>query len=270
MFYFFSKTITYLLTPAGWLVTALILAFYTKNARHRRRLIGFTFGIVWVFVSSFLTNELALWWEYPIQKPPSVPTDSTIQVAVLLTGGMANGMKEIPAATPDSTTNRRFLLGREADRAGQALYLYKMRAVEKILISGGSGHLPFQPKPVGDEGQMTAQFLITAGVRANDIVLENKSRNTHENALFSAIMLRQRFHTNRCVVITSAWHMRRAAACFQQEGITVTPFPSSFLSGHRSFAPIEWLLPHEEPFFNAYYLVREVAGYVTYRVMGYI
>ena len=270
MFYFFSKTITYLLTPAGWLVTTLLLAFYTKNTRNRRRLISLAFGIFWIFGNSFLTNELALWWEYPLQKPPSVPADSSMQIAVLLTGAIANGMKEIPAANPDSTTNGRFLLGREADRAGQALYLYKIGVIQKILISGGMGSLPFQPKSVSDEGHIAAQFLITAGVRANDIILESKSRNTHENALFSAPILRQRFHTNRCVVVTSAWHMRRAIACFQKEGIIVTPFPSSFLSGSRSFAPGEWLLPHEEAFFNAYYLVRELVGYVTYKVVGYV
>ncbi|SFC75130.1 YdcF family protein [Spirosoma endophyticum] len=269
MFYFFSKTITYLLTPAGFLVITLLLVFYTKNVRYRRRFIGLSLVVFWLFGNSFLTNELASWWEYPPQKPPAVPADSSVQIAVLLTGGMVNGMKEIPVATPGSTTNGRFLLGREADRAGQALYLYKAGVVQKILISGGMGSLPFQPTPVSDEGHMTAQFLITAGVRSVDIILENKSRNTHENALYSAAVLRQRFHTNRCVVVTSAWHMRRAVACFQKEGVTVSPFPSSFLSGRRSFAPGEWLLPHEEAFFNAYYLVRELVGYVTYKVVGY-
>ena len=268
MFYFFSKTITYLLTPAGWLMTVLLLAFFSKNTRYRRRLVGIALVLFWFSGNSFLTNELALWWEYPIQ-PNLVHADSTTRIAVLLTGGMINGMKEIPVSTHDRTHNDRFLLGHEADRAGQALFLYKTGAVQKILISGGPGDLPFQPKSVSDEGQMTAQFLIIAGVRPGDIVLENKSRNTHENALFTAPLLRQRFRTNQCVLVTSAWHMRRAMACFQKEGILVTPFPSSFLSNRRSFVPGEWLLPHEEAFFDAYYLIRELVGYATYKVVGY-
>ncbi|MBD2753110.1 YdcF family protein [Spirosoma validum] len=265
MFYFFSKTITYLLTPAGWLITALLIAFFTKNARRRRQLIGLALSIFWLFGNSFLVNELALWWEYPIQPTPA---DSSVRVAVLLTGGLVNGIKEIPGDKQQRADC--FLLGREADRAGQALYLYKTGAVQKILISGGSGNLPFQTKSLNDEGQMTAQFLRVAGVRPDDIVLENKSRNTHENALFSAQMLQKTFQTNRCVLVTSALHMNRAVGCFKKEGIAVIPFPSTFLSGRRSFAPGEWLLPNETAFFNAYYLTRELVGYVTYKVMGYM
>ncbi len=269
MFYFFSKTITYLLTPAGWLVTALLFAFFVKKVHYRRRLIGLGLGIFWIFGNSFLMNELALWWEYPIQPNRLAFADSMNRVAVVLTGGMINGQKEIPASAPTRYGTQRFLLGREIDRAGQALYLYKTGAVQKILISGGAGYLPFQSEAVSDEGQMTAQFLIVAGVRPADITLENKSRNTHENALFTATMLRKYFGTNRCVLVTSAWHMRRAIACFQKEGVQVTPFPSSFMSIRRSFSPGDWLLPHEESFFDSYYLIRELVGYVTYKVAGY-
>ncbi|GAB4027261.1 YdcF family protein [Spirosoma koreense] len=268
MFYFFSKTITYLLTPAGWLVAALLMAFFTKRLRLRRQLVGLTLVIFWAFGNSFLMNELAIGWEYPIQANVPASTDSTARVAVLLTGGMVNTMKEIPGNT--KKTEERVLLGREADRAVQALYLYKTGAVQKILISGGTGDLPFQIAAVSDEGQTVARFLAMAGVRPEDILLESKSRNTHENAVYSAQILRKTFRKNRCVLVTSAWHMRRAIACFEKEGIAVDPFPSSFLSGRRSFAPGEWLLPHEEAFFNSYYLIREQVGYLTYKVMGYV
>lgn len=264
MFYFFSKTLNYLLTPAGWLVAVLLLALFTKKPVRRRRLIGVSLGIFWLFGNPVLTNELALQWEYPIQErtPAPVLTNPTVTVAVVLTGGIANTMKDVPDA--------RFLLGREADRAGQALYLYKTGAVRKIMISGGSGDLPFQRKNVSDEGQMTARFLIVAGVRPGDIVLENKSRNTHENAQFSARMLHDRFGTNRCVLVTSASHMRRAVACFQKENVWVTPFPGGFLSSRRSFEPGEYILPREQTFADSFFLVREMVGYVVYWVVGYV
>lgn len=269
MFYFFSKTITYFLTPAGWLVTALLLTLFTKNVRLRRRLVAFSLGVFWLLGNPVLVNELALWWEYPIQPDRAARTDSTEHVAVLLTGAMTNSLKEVPRVAQQRAAPR-YLLGREADRAGQVLYLYKTGAVQKILISGGSEPTSYQPKSVSDEGHVVAQFLIVAGVRPGDIVLENKSRNTQENALFSARLLRQRFHTDRCVLVTSGWHMRRAMACFQKKGVQVTPFPSSFLSTRRSFLPGELLLPREETFFNAYYFIRELVGYVTYKVVGYL
>lgn len=259
MFYFFSKTLYYLLTPAGWLVGALLLAFFTKKERRRRLLIGAGLAVCWLFGNSVLVNELALQWEYA---PRRVPTNSASTVAVLLTGGMANIGKDVP--------DRRFLLGREADRAGQALYLYKAGAVQKILISGGPGDLPFQKKNVMDEGRMTATFLIASGVRPADIVLEGRSRNTHENAQFSARMLHDRFRTNRCVLVTSASHMRRAVACFRKENVQVSPFPGGFLSSRRAFEPGDFILPHEQTFADSFYLTREIVGYVVYWVVGYV
>ncbi len=173
-----------------------------------------------------------------------------------------NTTKDMPDA--------RFLLGREADRAGHALYLYKTGTVRKILISGGPGNLPFRRKTVSDEGQLTARFLIVSGVRPGDIILENKSRNTHENARFTARALRDRFGTNRCILVTSAWHMRRAVACFQHENVQPIPFPGAFLSSRRSFEPGEYILPREQVFTDAYYLIRELVGYVAYWVVGYV
>ena len=269
MFFFFSKTITYFFSPAGWLVTALIIALFTKNDRLRRRLTVFALVVFWLFGNPFLVNELALWWEYPVQPDIAARTDSTERVAVLLTGAMTNSLKEMPLV-PQQRTVPRYLLGREADRAAQVLYLYKTGAIQKILISGGSKPVSFLPISESDEGHVVAKFLVVAGVRPVDIVLEGKSHNTHENALFSAVRLHQQFHTNQCVLVTSGWHMRRAMACFRKQGVQVTPFPSSFLSTRRSFLPGDLFVPREETFFNAYYLVRELVGYVTYRVVGYL
>lgn len=142
--------------------------------------------------------------------------------------------------------------------------------MRKILISGGPGNLPFRRKNVSDEGQLVARFLVVSGVRHGDIVFENKSRNTHENARFTARILRDRFGTNCCVLVTSAWHMRRAVACFQHENVRPIPFPGAFLSSRRSFEPGEYILPREQPFTDSYYVVRELVGNVAYWVVGYV
>lgn len=264
MFFFFSKILNYPLTPAGLLVTIALLAFLTKKSVRRRRLIGIGLGAFWLFGNSALVNELALRWEYPIRHktPAPVLTDSTATVAVVLTGGIINTLKDVPPG--------RFLLGREADRAGQALYLYKTGAVRKILISGGSGDPPFGRKKGNDEGQMTARFLRMAGVRAGDVLLESQSRNTHENARFSARMLRDRFGTSRCVLVTSAAHMRRALACFRKENVQAVPYPSGFLGSHRVMEPGDYVLPREQAFVDSFYLIKESVGYVVYWAMGYL
>lgn len=260
MFFFFSKTLNYLLTPAGWLLAAMVWAFFTRNPIRRRWRIGLAIGLFWLLGNSLLTNELARWWEYP---PSALPRpDSTRSVAVVLTGGTTNSHIDMGDGHPS--------LGSESDRLAQALYLYRRGVVRKILISGGSGSLPLGPSPVTDEGHEGAKFLILAGVRPADVWLENTSRNTRQNALFSGRVLRRQFHTNRCVLVTSAPHMRRAVKCFQKAGVDVLPYPGGFRQAPRSFAVGEWLFPNETAFLDGYHLIREIVGYVVYWGAGYI
>ena len=259
MFYFLSKTLNYLLTPAGWVFITLLWATLTKNHARRKQLVFISLALFWLLGNGFLTNELMNCWEVG---PMPVPASNTRQVAVVLTGGMINSLKAVDPVRP--------ILGHEADRIGQALYLYKTGVVQKIIISGGQGNLPFQTPGFTDEGQMAARFLTMAGVPARDIVLEQKSINTHQNAIYSKEILRQQFSTDRCVLVTSGWHMRRAQACFQKQGITVAPFPTGFLGERLSWSPGNYLLPSERSLHEAFWLLREIVGYVVYKVAGYI
>ncbi|GAA4464462.1 YdcF family protein [Nibrella saemangeumensis] len=260
MFYFLSKTVSYLLTPAGWLLGTLLLALFTRNHTRRRWGVGVALVLFWVLGNGFLTNELALWWE---PEPAVLPTDTRAhnQVAVVLTGGIVNGGKRIVPQHP--------LLAGEADRAGQALYLYKQGLVRKILISGGLGVVMIRPDIVVDEGQSAGEFLRLAGVRPEDILYETKARNTYENALFSAPILREQLQTDRCILVTSANHMRRAEACFRKQGIQVVPYPGNFRGHTRTWSPFSWLFPSEEAFNSAHGLIREFVGMITYKLAGY-
>lgn len=260
MFYFLSKTVSYLLTPAGWLMGTLLMAFFTRNHVRRRWAVGVALVLFWTLGNEFLTNEMALWWE---PRPAALPTDTLAhnRIAVVLTGGMVNVSKRIVPKHP--------MLAGESDRLGQALFLYKSGLVRKILISGGSGTLFLQQEAVGREGQLTAEFLRMAGVPAQDILWESESRNTYENALFSARVLRDRLKTDRCILVTSANHMRRAEACFRKQGIQVVSYPANFQGRGRSWLPGQLLFPREEAFLDAYGIIREIVGMITYKLAGY-
>jgi uncharacterized SAM-binding protein YcdF (DUF218 family) len=263
MFYFLSKTISYFLTPAGWLVGTLAAAWLWP--RYRRRLVGTSLLIFYVLGNSYLIySHVARLWEVhqDVHVPVRATTNMTQTVAVVLTGGMIY-TKLSPA--PD-----RPLLGFQADRLGQALFLYKTGRVQKILISGGETDLPFVRADLHREGAEAMQFLRLAGVPAQAIRWETNSRNTRENALFSARLLRNHYKTNRCVVVTSAFHMRRALACFRRVGIQPTPFAGAYLQQPTNPTLADVLLPHEQTFADAMRLLKEMAGYVTYALMGYV
>ncbi|MBO0948885.1 YdcF family protein [Fibrella forsythiae] len=262
MFYFLSKTAGYFLTPAGWLLAALAGALLFP--RFRKRLLVVSLGVFWLLGNSFLVNELARVWELNgcVPPMPRALNDTSATVAVVLTGGLTNSQLPVTPARP--------MLSTQADRLGQALYLYKTGRVQKILISGGSTDLFFMNTEALHEGLEGMRFLHLAGIPARDLIWETHSRNTYENAQFSAKVLRSRFHTDRCVLVTSAFHLRRAMGCFTRAGIQATPFPAAYIHKRRTFALVNLLVPHEDDFSDAMHLIREVFGYVTYRVAGYI
>ena len=261
MFYFLSKTAGYFLTPAGWLLASLTGALLFP--RQRRRLLIISLGLFWLLGNRFMVNELARIWEVDARAAlaPRTPADTTVRVAVVLTGGTTNTQLPVLPARP--------MLAREADRLAQALFLYKTGRVQKILISGGSTDLFFMNTEARHEGQEGMRFLHLAGIPARDLLWETRSRNTHENARFSARILRKTFHIDRCVLVTSAFHLRRATACFAKAGIQATPFAAAYIQTPRTFTPGDWL-PHEDAFIDAMHLIKEMVGYVTYILTGYI
>lgn len=255
MFYALSKILYYVLMPAGLLTLVWLAALLTRSTLRRRRLLWLAFAIWYVFANGFLSNELARWWEYA---PVTLAAPKQPRVGVVLTGGITR---------PDVEPFNRVYLGDQADRLGQALLLYKAGQIRKILISGGMASLLARRQT--DEGQMARRFLLAAGVPENDILLENKSRNTEENARFSVPILKRQFAGYSVVLITSASHMRRAVGCFRKKNISVTAYPAAFMAQQRQFGLDQWL-PSEHALLDSFYLVREMVGYGVYKMMGYL
>ena len=93
-----------------------------------------------------------------------------------------------------------------------------------ILLSGGAPENDSTAEAVLMNQIMVEQFQVPVKF------LETSSRNTLENAQFSSEILR-RNHITHILLVTSAWHMKRALAYFRAMGIEVTPAPTGFF--HR-------------------------------------
>ncbi|PMD96942.1 hypothetical protein BWI97_09665 [Siphonobacter sp. BAB-5405] len=252
MFFLLSKILFYLLMPITFLVYGLVIAAFSKSPRRKQWAIWTT--LAWLFVSStdVTTNELALAWEYA---PVTLKADESYDIAVILTGGIT-GNKD-----------GKVFFGNSADRILQPLLLYKEGKVKKILISGGSGILSAQADSTS-EGKAAAQLLHISGVPQSNIMLEGTSRNTRENATHTARMLGN--NKPKILLVTSAFHMRRAVGCFQKENIQVTPYPTDFFASERQTAWDYFLVPKEYNLLCTYRMMHEMVGYVVYWVMGYL
>ena len=111
---------------------------------------------------------------------------------------------------------------------------------------------------------MTAGRLMQAlGVEAARIELEDKSRNTWENAAFTKALVQPKAG-ERWLLVTTAWHMPRAIGCFRAVGFPVEAWPVDYRLGPR--------FSFEDDFITGIrqlnFIVREYIGLVGYAFTG--
>lgn len=201
-----------------------------------------------------LVNAALLAWEKP---PVALQSVAPADAAVLLTG-ITLGLK---------SPHDRVYLSRGADRLTNALWLYRAKRVRRIIISGGSGST--EPTATTEAAEL-GTLLRLAGVPARDILLEKRSRNTRENALFTKELLSQYPDIKSLILVTSAFHQRRALGCFAKVGLHPTPFPADFRSTDSVGSFSFWVLPDTEAMGRWSVLLHEMTGYLTYKAMGYL
>jgi len=119
-----------------------------------------------------------------------------------------------------------------------------------ILVTGGS---PYGGKAEAD----LMQEVIERDFRGTVKWVENGSRDTSENARYSAALLR-RAHVTRIALVTHSWHMARALRYFRREGLEVFPAPTVF--AQRPNADLLDSLPSFEAFKDSNVAVREWIG----------
>ncbi|MHB8474356.1 MAG: YdcF family protein [Gammaproteobacteria bacterium] len=139
---------------------------------------------------------------YPQHEAASYPTADAI---VVLGGGDPLPVSDDPDDVAPSV---------QATRAGFGLELFRQAKAPIVLLSGGDG-----------EAIDMAHALERLGVPAASVEVESSSATTHQNALYSAAILK-REGRYRILLVTSSWSMRRAAACFKREGLEVIPAPA--------------------------------------------
>lgn len=254
MYFIFSKIFYFLLTPIVWFFTAFIIAYFTKNKKRRNRIVIVTFITMYLFSNPFLVNEAIRVWE--IQTIHINSIQKTYDYGIVL-GGFN---------TYDAKFDR-INFNKASDRLWQALLLYKQNKIKKILITGGEGRIVTEGY---SESETTKNFLIKIGIPKEDIVIESESRNTHENAKFTAKLLVKQSGPKSCILITSALHMRRANGCFYKAGIPCDVFSTDRIAGKPKFVFDYCFIPEIASLENWRVLIREIAGYTIYKGMGYL
>ena len=257
MMFVASKLLAFAIEPLVWVLLFLLAGLLLSWRRPR---LGKSLGWAalaalllsgWTFVPETLLRHLE-------SRYPAVPTGADLQqyVGVVVLGGAIANSKLW-------TEHDQVALNEHAERMTAAVTLSQKYPHLKLIFSGGNASLP----AIGlSEAERAKRFFNELGVPPARVMYEASSRNTYENAQFSA-MVPGVDKTQRWLLLTSAFHMPRAMGAFQKIGWNVTPYPVDYLTTSGAswydfslhFGPTSWELA-----------LHEWLGYYVYKMADMI
>jgi uncharacterized SAM-binding protein YcdF (DUF218 family) len=256
-----------LLAPPAlpWLIVLLGLLVSVLPRRPRAQRLGLAtvalgvvlayfsaIGLVAAGLASVLERGLTRW-------EPDAQAALPAEAVVILGGGTFRA---------DELTRARERQSRERLRSGTLQRVLEGARVARasglpVLVSGGvpSGHERAEAHLMSE----VLQQVFFQPVRWQ----EDRSRDTAENASFSARMLREH-GVRRIILVTHAYHMPRARLAFEAAGLEVSPAPHDFLGR----APGQWrwrdLVPDASEAERIRRCLHEALGLVWYSLRGYL
>ena len=257
MEFYIAKVANYLLEPLyilSFFLLILILLLLFTNYKKLTIFSAKFLLILFLFfgytpLSNFLLNKIE-----DFIKPSKYPVQQ-LKGIVVLGGSFNSGLQ--------SKERNEVLLNSSAERLTKVLEIYNKNPKLLILFSGFSGEL----KPQGwSESDMAKKFFLEQGVRSENLIFENKSRNTFENINYSKDIIKN--YKGTWGLITSASHMPRSYFGFKRQGLILEPIIVDFKTGT---SPIFWISFNiVSGLSNWSTLLHEVVGISYYKITGKI
>lgn len=257
MFFLLSKLIYFFVTPSNFLtLLALVGAALLFVARwHRFGRVLVALGAIGLFAGGLapLSALVAL----PLENRfPAFAADDRPVAGIIVLGGAVD--------TGTSVRRNELVLNDAGERHIAMADLARRYPQARLVFSGGGMTQEGGPN---SEAGVVGRFADAQGLPRTRLILEDRSRNTHENATFTAEMVRPQ-PGERWLLVTSAWHMPRAVGCFRKAGFDVTAYPVDYRTAGWSD------LRHLNDFASQGLLLfdlvaKEWIGLVAYRLAGY-
>jgi uncharacterized SAM-binding protein YcdF (DUF218 family) len=232
----------------------LVYSFFSKIETRAKKLRIAAVVLLYLSCNSFLVDELFRAYE-PIT--PDYDVMKTHYDGAIVLGGI--GEVDLRLKKINFTY--------AGDRLFQALRLYKLKRVDRIIFTGGSGSLEFPEKK---EGIYVQKYLREIEVPDSALLFESESKNTYENAVLTREKLGDSLLNSKYLLVTSAVHMPRAMAVFKKAGFSnITPYITNKSSGIRRYTFDHLLIPNSEASTHLEFLLHEWVGFMMYKIKGY-
>jgi len=245
-----------LLLPPTLLIVVMVIAIIIRQKLPRTSLsllIGSVFSFYVLSIPIMTSVLMAPLQIYPPLTEQQISSDKSEAIVVLGAGRLESAPEFNNADTVPA-------LGLQ--RLRYAAWL-KRRTHLPLIVSGGK----LQKEFLLSEAQLMRdvlqkEFLVEVNF------MEKNSLNTHQNALFTANLLKNIGVTD-IFLVSNAWHLRRAVEAFEQQGINVLPAPTAYYGSGELLANVTLrdFFPSGKAFQNSYYALHEYLGIIWYKIL---
>tara|TARA_B100000945_G_scaffold311349_1_gene304456 strand:- start:1379 stop:2167 length:789 start_codon:yes stop_codon:yes gene_type:complete len=254
-FFYFSKKLWFYFNPVNiflFLLFVGIIFNFTKKRLHK--FVNLIIFILFIIIVILPTGKYFLW---KLEGSYSIPRTFNKEVdGILILGG---GMNEFLTYQYDQMN-----LNDNVDRLTESIYLMRKFPNAKVIFSGGVATLS-KPKLTGAD--VAKIFYKRMGVNIENIIFENKSRNTYENFLFSKKFIDINKNKN-WLLVTSASHMKRAMNVAEKLDLNFEAYPVDF-NLEKEFETNEWYSASYPSNIKYFHLAaHELAGSIIYYLTG--
>jgi len=232
------KIATWMASPIGifscTVLLFLILALLQKLPRFRTGLLLVSCLQLMFFSLPFVSAWLHKSLETQAIRIAANKKAGTSYSAILLLGGTGISLSADQAAKLGKSE-----FGDGVDRIIHAADLFHKGIAPLIIISGGNWDTSDASRP--SEAYSIRLLLMQLGVPADKIMVEERSRTTRENFLYTDALLKQHNLTGPIALVTSATHIPRAIRNATALKISADAFPTDWRSYGLSSQPLPWL-----------------------------
>lgn len=216
MFFYIAKILGFFALPSNLLFTigafGLVLTA-TRFARLGMRLAVASLVMLGILGLSPLGNALILPLE---ERFPAFDHRGGAPDGIVVLGG---ALDTVVAGARDEVS-----LNEAAERMTATAELARRYPRARVVFTGGSGRLIYDGP---SEAAMAARLFASFGIASERLTLEDRSRDTFENAVFSRALAQPK-SGERWILVTSAHHMPRAIGIFRRAGFAVEPHPVDY------------------------------------------
>lgn len=248
------RTINDILLPPSGLIVLLVLGLFFWLIRVRKTaafLILIATVLLYFSSTPFAARKLMDNLQYQHAVLKEVPEDT--QAIVVLSGGRIPNAREY--------TNKGTVNANSLERLRYASRLAKVHSLPLVLV-GGSVHGERQSEASLMQQALRADFGLEA------TILEEKSRNTFENARFASKLLKENT-ISKVLLVTHAYHMPRAMWCFEDVGMNPIPAPTIFYKRNSSVPDLDEYIPTVGALRQTRLALHEYIGLLWYKYVGY-